>query len=498
MFCARRTLLVLVAVVLAACCTAVAGCHSVLDGKVSTDPPSPAAIKPADGLGVRQASVSPQDHPAAVVIGPRHRVEWSIEAAEGLPQGKMTGREVVGPDGALPLGPYGTVEVAGMSPNQAAAAIQARVRAYVNAPKVHVRVLPPEVVVPATHAVPLVPAPARPVVEWSSGAPESKVVGTGWTSTPRGEEVRLVSSEPGISLSLDEPPGPMKDLPGKEGKDGPVQDKEKIKAPKDKDKTADPPADPVYLDLPLHHIDLSCPPNEAHMVPLPPYRIGPPDILQIDSLRGVPTQEVRGPHLVRPDGTVGVGTYGQAYVAGLTIEEAKDAIAQIIFARLNQDEKSKSAKITLKNVREGMSVDVIAYNSKVFYVITDGAGNGQQVTRLPITGNDKVLDALSQNFVRPGISGLSPVSSKKHIWVARPCPDGREVVLPVDWNAITQKGSMATNYQLLPGDRVYVKADMLRTVNTIVDKFLSPAERILGVTLLGSQTVNSIKTGVIP
>ena len=29
--------------------------------------------------------------------------------------------------------------------------------------------------------------------------------------------------------------------------------------------------------------------------------------------------------------------------------------------------------------------------------------------------------------------------------------------LSVDWQAITQRGETATNYQILPGDRVYVK-----------------------------------------
>ena len=44
---------------------------------------------------------------------------------------------------------------------------------------------------------------------------------------------------------------------------------------------------------------------------------------------------------------------------------------------------------------------MFAYNSKVYYVITEGAGAGDLVARLPITGNETVLDAISQ------INGLS-------------------------------------------------------------------------------------------
>ena len=37
-------------------------------------------------------------------------------------------------------------------------------------------------------------------------------------------------------------------------------------------------------------------------------------------------QPITGEHLVAPDGTVNLGTYGLVYVAGMTLEEAKPAI----------------------------------------------------------------------------------------------------------------------------------------------------------------------------
>ena len=87
------------------------------------------------------------------------------------------------------------------------------------------------------------------------------------------------------------------------------------------------------------------------------------------------------------------------------------------------------------------------------------------------------------------------MSSKNHIWVARPAPCGHGCaqVLPVDWRAITEGGSTCTNYQLFPGDRVYVKADHCITVDNYLAKILAPVERILGVTLLGSTVVNTIR-----
>lgn len=183
-------------------------------------------------------------------------------------------------------------------------------------------------------------------------------------------------------------------------------------------------------------------------------------------------QEIAGEHLVAQDGTVTLGSYGSVYVAGMTKDEARAAI-----------ETHLSAYLTAPQV----AVDVFAYNSKVYYVITEGAGLGDQVVRFPVTGNETVLDAIAQ------VQGLQSMSSKR-IWIARPTPgcDTPEV-LPVDWDAITGMGVAATNYQILPGDRIFIAEDKLVAADTMLGKLLSPVERILGVTLLGSNAVNSIQ-----
>jgi polysaccharide export outer membrane protein len=219
-------------------------------------------------------------------------------------------------------------------------------------------------------------------------------------------------------------------------------------------------------------------PQELSKISLPPYVVEPPDILLIESTQGLRDQPIRGQHLVRPDGTVSLGIYGSIYVAGLTLEQIQEAIAQVVATRI-KDFDSRN-----------LSVDVLAYNSKVYYVITDGGGYGEQVYRFPVTGNETVLDAISQ------IQGLPPVASKKNVWVARPGPGGdcgAQQVLPVDWCAITQAGVTATNYQVMPGDRIYVKANGWITFDSAVAKVLAPFERMVGFTLLTSETVNSIR-----
>lgn len=185
-------------------------------------------------------------------------------------------------------------------------------------------------------------------------------------------------------------------------------------------------------------------------------------------------QPVAGEHLVRPDGTVALGIYGQVYVAGKTLPEVKAAVEQHLTTYMHDPQ---------------VTVDVLAYNSKVFYLIMDGGGYGEQLIRLPCTGNETVLDALSQ------IYGLAQVSSKK-IWIARPAPSEYECaqILDVHWRAITREGITTTNYQLFPGDRIYVQADCLIATDNWVGKIISPMERILGFTALGTGTAKSINT----
>ena len=187
-------------------------------------------------------------------------------------------------------------------------------------------------------------------------------------------------------------------------------------------------------------------------------------------------QQIRGEHLVQPDGTVNLGIYGSVRIVGLTVAQSRQTIEAHLSKFLQSPE---------------IAVSVVAFNSKTFYVIYDGANRGQQVVRLPVTGKDTVLDAVSQ------LNGLSPVSSTHDIWVARPSPTSanEELILPVDWVGITTKGLTKTNYQLLPGDRLFVKANPWITFDNKVAQVVAPFERIFGFTLLGNGAIRAVDGG---
>lgn len=189
-------------------------------------------------------------------------------------------------------------------------------------------------------------------------------------------------------------------------------------------------------------------------------------------------QVIAGEHLVRPDGQISLGIYGNLRVAGMTLDQVADVVTFHLRHYLNDPQ---------------VRVDVLGYNSKVFYVVTDGAGAGERVDRIPFTGNETVLDAVAN------IQGLSDISSKR-VWVARPAPPGcaGSQVMMVDWRGITQDGLTATNYQILPGDRIYIKADDLVALDNWIVRVTTPIERVLGGILLGAGTYNRVlNAGVV-
>lgn len=299
----------------------------------------------------------------------------------------------------------------------------------------------------------------------------------------------------------------------------------------------EPPRELSKVSLPAYRIE---PPDVVQlemlkMVPLPPYRVETYDVLTIRVVGTLLDQPIEGYYLVEAEGSIDLGpSYGTVRVAGMTLDEVRRTIQQHLGQLLQKPEVSVqlartsgmqpvtglylvgpdgtvnlrqygAVAVAGKTVAEArvavqeqlkrffdspeVSLDVSSYNSKVYYVITAGAGLGDNVRRIPVTGNETVLDALS--FV----NGLSQVSSKQ-IWVARPAPGGFgcEQVLPVDWEAISQGGSAATNYQILPGDRVFIAEDRLIAANNFLGKVTAPIERLFGLSTLGASTVRNYQT----
>jgi polysaccharide export outer membrane protein len=234
-----------------------------------------------------------------------------------------------------------------------------------------------------------------------------------------------------------------------------------------------------------HHHDQ---PRECAKQSLPPYIVEPPDVLLVQASKAATggdasPQLLEGPALVRPDGTISLGVYGDLYVTGMTLANIRDLVAQ----RLKQVVFPKDEKRTVESIRQEVRVDVIAYNSKVYYVIASNGGYGEQIYRVPITGNETVMDALAY------IQGLPVTASLKKVFLARStCDPHHPTVLRIDYKCMTRMGSAETNYQIFPNDRIFVGADPWIVFDSGVAKRLSPFERLMGATLLGATTYNAI------
>ncbi len=180
------------------------------------------------------------------------------------------------------------------------------------------------------------------------------------------------------------------------------------------------------------------PARAQEAVPRPAaYHINPPDILRLTLQGDCPPQaraSVEGEHLVRPDGTISLGTFGFVRVADCTAEQSRAAI-----------EKHLALYVAGVEVR----VEVVAYNSAKVYVIVDGKGSGEQVHAFPCTAALTVRQVLQQ----PGRELRIPAGAR--VWLAR--PGGRGEVLAVHWQAVAQDAAHPSNHRLQAGDRVYVQ-----------------------------------------
>jgi polysaccharide export outer membrane protein len=200
------------------------------------------------------------------------------------------------------------------------------------------------------------------------------------------------------------------------------------------------------------------------LVSLGDYVLEPPDMILVEVLEALPGRPISGERLVRPDGKISLGFYGDVYVAGLTVPEAKEKIILRLQKFLNDealglienDDETGEAivdpstgKPKLIDPKDSYTVfvDVTLYNSKNYYV----QGAVLIPGKLPVTGRDTVLDAINYS------GGLASSADHQGVVVYRQTRKGEPPqALRIDIDQITMGDDLSTNYQLLPGDRLVV------------------------------------------
>lgn len=261
------------------------------------------------------------------------------------------------------------------------------------------------------------------------------------------------------------------------------------------------------VKIPEEKIASSHIPREFDKVSMPDYVLEPPDLVIVEVLEALPGRPISGERLVRPDGKISLGFYGDVYVTGLTVPEAKEKIILHLRKYLTDaaldiidvdpetlepriDPVTKKPKLVDPKDSGTVFVDVTAYNSKNYYVLGDVLITG----KMPITGNETVLDALQH------AGGLMPTAAPQNIRLVRPAPPGAccEQVLPVNLAAITSGGDPTTNYQLMPGDRLIVYRDPIVRLTVFIDRLAAPFQAVIGTMLQESFAVRAAKLSVLP
>ncbi len=174
-------------------------------------------------------------------------------------------------------------------------------------------------------------------------------------------------------------------------------------------------------------------PRELAKMPLVEYIVEPSDVLLIQPADLDSTVRVPADQPVLPDGAIELGEYGRPIVAGKTVPQIEMEVRQLV--------KAKEKKDIAMNVR------LVSRQSKVYYVLGEVNAPGS----FPLNGRETVLDGIM------AAGGLSRQAKEKGIILVRPSQaQGCREVMPVCYPQIVQLGDTTTNYQLRPGDRIYV------------------------------------------
>ncbi len=214
--------------------------------------------------------------------------------------------------------------------------------------------------------------------------------------------------------------------------------------------------------------DLSQPTGEKRLEVINgKYKIAPPDVIEI-AVQDNP--EIGTRSVIRPDGNVFIPLLGDIYVEGLTPLQVRGEMHKLL-GRYMKD-------LPL----ESISVQILAFNSKVVYVHSYGAGG---ISAVPFTGDFTVLDAITQSGF------LTRNDNLKKIRVVRGVndPDKKSQVFAVNVYDIIKKGRAEYNMILRTNDVIYIPPTFLGRIGYKLQDLLFPVKPVgqVGSTIQNAQ-----------
>ncbi|HET6881580.1 MAG TPA: polysaccharide biosynthesis/export family protein [Pirellulales bacterium] len=174
-------------------------------------------------------------------------------------------------------------------------------------------------------------------------------------------------------------------------------------------------------------------PRELDKTVLSAYILQPGDVLLVEPVQLDSPLRFPADQTVLPDGSIDLGRFGRLIVAGRTLEQIESDVTAAVKA--------------LEKEGGAVNVRLVDPQSAVYYVLGEVSSPGSY----PFIGRETVLDAIL------AAGGLTDKASPCNIILSRPStPCGCRTVIPICYNNIVQQGDTTTNYQVMPGDRIFV------------------------------------------
>ena len=228
-------------------------------------------------------------------------------------------------------------------------------------------------------------------------------------------------------------------------------------------------------------------PRELAKQVLPQYLIEPGDVLLVEVTDLNSTVRLPGDQTVQPDGTIDLGRYGPLDVAGRTVAQIESDAQRMVTAFEHDAQRKgehrdgqrgdslrsdglRSDGLRGDGLRGGglrgggplsdrqsrepdvpveLNVRLVEPTSKVYYVTGEVNAPGAY----PLVGRETVLDAIIE------AGDLTDRANRHKIILSRPSAPGQcRLVLPICYRHIVQLGDTTTNYQIRPGDRIFVSS----------------------------------------
>ena len=164
------------------------------------------------------------------------------------------------------------------------------------------------------------------------------------------------------------------------------------------------------------------------------YTLGATDEIEIQVLRH---PEVSGRFQINQEGKIQYEFVGDIKLSGMTKEDAAKVIAERLAEYIISPE---------------VSVKISGYNSKVVYVVGEVGRPGKIFMRGDtITIREALMDA--------GLPQLTGVTRKSRL--ITPSEKGKGAVKKVDVYALLYEGDLTQNFEMKPGDVIYIPATFL-------------------------------------